>query len=219
MNYIKHLNKVFEKFAQDHRLNASHISLYMALFQLWNYNRFPEVFHITRAELMKLSKIGAQKTYHRCLRNLNDWKYIVYIPSKNPYKGSQIKMFTLGTSNDSSGKHVGIQGGEHVVVPYINNNKQKVNSSKLAKPKNEIEVLDFFKGNEWPALEGKKFFNHYHAIGWKIGGRLDIVNWHAAAGNWMLKAGEIRSEELSKQGSTYRDNLQTTNLKDYGQPL
>ena len=33
MNYIKLLNAAFEKFYFDDRLNPTHISLYMALFQ------------------------------------------------------------------------------------------------------------------------------------------------------------------------------------------
>ena len=36
MNYIKLLNAAFEKFYFDDRLNPTHISLYMALFQEWN---------------------------------------------------------------------------------------------------------------------------------------------------------------------------------------
>jgi len=93
MNYIKHINGVLQQFNGDSRLNPTHISLYIALFQLWNIHRFPDVFFIAREDVMKMSKIGSMGTYHRCLRNLNDWKYIDYLPSHNPYKGSEIKMF------------------------------------------------------------------------------------------------------------------------------
>ena len=47
---------------------------------------------------MQLSKIGSKSTYHRCIKELNHWKYIVYFPSHNPYRGSKIKMFKFGTS-------------------------------------------------------------------------------------------------------------------------
>ena len=93
MNYIKHINGVLQQFNGDSRLNPTHISLYIALFQLWNIHHFPDVFFIAREEVMKKSKIGSIATYHRCLRNLNDWKYIDYLSSHNPYKGSEIKMF------------------------------------------------------------------------------------------------------------------------------
>lgn len=98
VNYIKHLNAVFNQFSKDSRLNPTHISLYIALFQLWNLNRFLEEFFINRDEVMQLSKIGSKSTYHRCIKELNLWKYIVYFPSHNPYRGSKIKMFKFGTS-------------------------------------------------------------------------------------------------------------------------
>ena len=104
INYIKHLNAVFSQFSKDSRLNPTHISLYIALFQLWNLNRFLEEFFINRDEVMQLSKIGSKSTYHRCIKELNHWKYIVYFPSHNPYRGSKIKMFKFGTS---SGQVVG----------------------------------------------------------------------------------------------------------------
>ncbi len=99
INYIKHLNAVFNQFSKDSRLNPTHISLYIALFQLWNLNRFLEEFFINRDEVMQLSKIGSKSTYHRCIKELNHWKYIVYFPSHNPYRGSKIKMFKFGTSS------------------------------------------------------------------------------------------------------------------------
>ncbi|NJK97052.1 MAG: hypothetical protein HC905_20910 [Bacteroidales bacterium] len=52
----------FEKIYPDMRLNQSHVSLYMALFQFWNLNRFENPFKIIRSEAMKLSKIGSINT-------------------------------------------------------------------------------------------------------------------------------------------------------------
>ena len=40
INYIKHLNTVFEQFSKDNKLNPTHISLYVTLFQHWNLNKF-----------------------------------------------------------------------------------------------------------------------------------------------------------------------------------
>ncbi|MFT6931282.1 MAG: hypothetical protein ACJAQ7_002787, partial [Sediminicola sp.] len=28
--------------------------------------------------MMQMAKIGSKTTYHRCFRNLDDWKYLVY---------------------------------------------------------------------------------------------------------------------------------------------
>ncbi|MCB0746425.1 MAG: hypothetical protein KDC90_03090 [Ignavibacteriae bacterium] len=105
VNYIKHLNAVFVQFSKDNRLNPTHISLYMALFQLWNNNRFKEVFYVNRDEVMQLSKVGSKSTYHRCIKELNHWSYIVYFPSHNPYKGSKIKLNNFGTSTGQALVH------------------------------------------------------------------------------------------------------------------
>ena len=40
MNYITHLTGFFDRAGKDYRLNSTHISLYMAIFQMWNVNRF-----------------------------------------------------------------------------------------------------------------------------------------------------------------------------------
>ena len=95
MNYIKLLNAAFEKFYFDDRLNPTHISLYMALFQEWNSSRFMDEFYV-----MRCAKIGSKSTYHRCIVDLDAWQYLSYFPSNNPYKGSKIKMAIIGTSDE-----------------------------------------------------------------------------------------------------------------------
>lgn len=214
---------MFQQFSKDSRLNPTHISLYVALFQYWNIHRFPEVFYINREEVMAMAKIGSKATYHRCLKGLDNWKYIHYMPSHNPYKGSQIKMLkfgtTSGTSTETTTGTSTEQVAEQALVPNININKHNKNNNKPKLPKNENEVLDFFKKQKWPAVEGKKFFNHYTSIGWKVGGKIKIVEWHSTAKNWMLKAEEIKKQKTVNELSQKRDNLKTIKNKDYGQPL
>jgi hypothetical protein len=215
MNYIKHLNAVFQKFYADERLNTTHFSLYMALFQFWNINRFPEEFYIDRQEVMQLSKIGSTATYHGCLKQMDSWKYLKYTPSHNPFKGSKIKLFNFGTTSEQAvNKHK--TSTEQALIPNTNNNKQIENITKTKLPKNENDVVDFFKKKKWPTNEAKKFYNHYQGIGWKIGGKIKIEDWHATARNWMLKANEFDTAEAVPQK---KDNLRTSKNKDYGQPL
>ncbi len=230
VNYIQHLNAVFKAFQEDSRLNPTHISLYLALFQLWNHHRFRESFHVNREDVMKLSKIGSKSTYHRCVKELNNYKYLVYEPSHNPFKGSKIKMLKFGTTSGQVLEQAVYQGVPNQGQEVVRSNKHiqtNQNSYKLPKPKNEIEVLQFFKKEEWPEVEAQKFFNHYQSIGWKIGGKIKIENWHASAKNWMLKAEELKQEkqksELSQNAalslSKGQDNLHTTRNKNYNKPL
>ena len=203
-NYIKHLNNVFLKIEKDSRLNPSHISLYIALFRVWNSNRFGEVFYIYRDEVMRFSKIGSKTTYHRCIRDLSNWNYIMYLPSKNPYKGSQIKLANFGTSS------------RQALVSNINSNKHIVNKYKGAQPQNENEVIAFFKKEKSTKKEAQMFFNHYEGIDWKISGKATITNWQATARKWILKASDLK---LSKAQHHNQDNLKVSKDKNYNQPL
>lgn len=219
VNYIQHLNALFEQFRKDDRLNPTHISLYLALFQLWNYHRFRESFHVNREDVMKLAKIGSKSTYHRCVKELNHYSYLVYVPSHNPFKGSKIKMLKFETTSGQAVRQPVYQDvpNQGQAVGRSNKHIQTLeNTYKLAKPKNEDEVLDFFQKEKWPVQEGKKFFNHYQAIGWKIGGKIKIEDWQASAKNWMLKSEELQNE---KRVSQNEDNLHTVRNKNYNQPL
>lgn len=151
MNYIKHLSGFFEKVGNDNRLNPTHISLYVSLFQFWNACRFNNPISISRNEVMKVSKICSKATYHKCIRELNEYGYLRYMPSYNPFKGSLVYLFDfrtgtelvpsnrtkIGTSAEQAlnGYHTKIRTStEQALVPYINNtninkHKTKVNKS------------------------------------------------------------------------------------------
>ncbi|AXT63716.1 hypothetical protein D1816_19290 [Aquimarina sp. AD10] len=239
MNYIKLLNAAFEKFYFDDRLNPTHISLYMALFQEWNSSRFADEFYVNRRDLMRCAKIGSKSTYHRCVTDLDAWLYLSYFPSNNPYKGSKIKMSIIGTSDEPGmgrynptleqlaeqyypirepvvGQHHPING--QVLVSNTNNTKQE-NYTK--QPKGRQAVIDFFEENGFDAYEGIKFFEHYEARNWQTSDGEAIRDWRALATNWMDRT-ELFDEENrtnKNQASQIKDNLRTTKNKDYGQPL
>jgi hypothetical protein len=128
-------------------------------------------------------------------------------------------MLKFGTSSGSNTGTSSEKVVEQALVPKINSNKQNKNFNKHKLPKNENEVLDFFKKEKWPAIEAKKFFNHYTSIGWKVGGKITILDWHSTAKNWMLKGEEIQKEKTLHGPSQKRDNLKIIKEKDYGQPL
>ncbi|WP_298286809.1 hypothetical protein [uncultured Lutibacter sp.] len=227
MNYIKHLNGVLDQFSKDNRLNPTHISLYIALFQFWNYNRFPNDFYINREEVMKFSKIGSNTTYHRCIKELSHWKYILYSPSHNPFKGSKVKLFNFSTS-DKQELYLDSTINGQALVSNTNINKHNINFIKLEAIAKEKLILDFFKKEKYPELEAKKFFNHYQGIGWKVGGKTKIVDWQATARSWMLKAEEmnlsVRAQSRTNNENNlpldhFQDNLHTNQNKNYDEPL
>ncbi len=165
MNYIKHLTGFFEKVSADYELNPTHISLYMAIFQLWNQNRFQNPISISRDELMRISKIASTATYHKCMKDLTEREYVIYKPSFNPFKGSilevcnldfytkpvpkkELKKRATSSKNDQVIEQVNEQHTKQALnkhqtsskhVPYINNinNTKIINLAKQEISKNE----------------------------------------------------------------------------------
>ena len=296
MNYIKHLTGFFEKVVLDKTLNPTHVSLYMALFQFWNCNRFKNPISINRDEVMRISKISSKATYHKCLKNLHSLGYINYEPSYNPFKGSHVILFNFSDDlkpvpkserklkNEPHFEQVNEQAlnksctssetsTEQAVVPsinYINNtnllNKKYIsNLEKQAKNFEEInnssdkivipsevegtqkekssakkekdeschtelvevshnqksnpvleEVKTYFQENNFPEQEAQKFFNYFKSVGWLVGGKTPMVDWQAAAQNWMINAPKFIS---NAEQPNRAKNLNTTTDKDYSEPL
>ena len=232
MNYIAQLNAAMYKIAEDDQLNTAHVSLYLALFQLWNVNRFKNPISINRAEVMKISKIGSKGTYHRCIKELHNWGYYEYRPSHNPLKGSKIYMFNFGTSTGTSSEQVEVnysvpKSGQlvgQVVVPSINNiNITNSKHIKQGVPPKIEEVKEFLislsssvKEKKESEFEAERFFNYYTSNGWKVGGKSPMKSWQASARNWMLNAQKGKTEKPVVQN---RDNLHTNQNKNYHEPL
>ena len=290
MNYIKHLTGFFEKVAVEKTLNPTHVSLYIALFQFWNCNRFKNPISISRDEVMRISKISSKATYHKCLKNLHSLGYINYEPSYNPFKGSHVYLFNFSEDlkplakserkpkNEPLFEQVNEQAlnksctsdetsSEQVLVPYINNtnntnnlnienvsnwneqaknfeeiNKFQLKNENLEKEKSSAkkekdeschtepvevhrtqrsnpvihEINSYFQENNFPEQEGQKFFNYFKSVGWLVGGKTPMVDWKAAAQNWMLNANKFSTNE---QQPNRAKQLNTTANKDYSEPL
>ncbi|BDB57184.1 transcriptional regulator [Flavobacterium ammonificans] len=279
MNYIKHLTGFFEKVAIDKTLNPTHVSLYIALFQFWNCNRFKNPISINRDEVMRISKISSKATYHKCLKNLHSLGYINYEPSYNPFKGSHVILFNFSEDlkplpkserkpkNEPLIELVSEQalnksctssetGTEQALVPsinYINNtnilNDKNVSNlekhtknfeenendfvistigeitsqeKKLREKKkgfvepNLNEIKTYFQQNNFPEQEAQKFFNYFKSVGWLVGGKTPMVDWQAAAQNWMINAPKFIS---NAEQPNRAKQLNTTTDKDYSEPL
>ena len=280
MNYIKHLTGFFEKVAIDKTLNPTHVSLYVALFQFWNCNRFKNPISISRDEVMRISKISSKATYHKCLKNLHSLGYINYEPSYNPFKGSHVYLFNFsddlkpipksektaipknepvfelvneqvvnklytgsGTSNETSSEQALVSYINNTNIPNNSNDLKIVNLDEQAK---KIEIDDEFLKNEtaekekklrkkkkdvtptidnikayfleqhFPEIEAIKFFNYFSSNGWLVGGKTPMVDWQAAAQNWILNAPKFISNEPQ---SNRAKHLNTGTDKDYSEPL
>ena len=90
MDEVKELTSFYSAIKSDHRIGATHISLYMALFQFYNLNRLTNPIRITRSAVMEAAKISGLATYHKCMKDLVEYGYIQYEPSYNPAISSQV---------------------------------------------------------------------------------------------------------------------------------
>jgi hypothetical protein len=90
MNFLAQTNNLSLRLSTDDRLHSSHVSLYLALLVIWQQNLFVNPFIINRNQLMSISKIGSYATYHKCIKQLEEFGYIKYTPSFNSYIGSTI---------------------------------------------------------------------------------------------------------------------------------
>ena len=91
---LKELTRFYEGIKEDSRISPSHIALYMALFECWNQNDFRNPIFISRREVMAAAKISGLATYHRCIKELHEYGYIVYSPSYNPTICSKVMILT-----------------------------------------------------------------------------------------------------------------------------
>lgn len=232
MNYIRHLTAFFGCVAADDRLSPTHVSLYMALFQAWNSNRFRSPVSVTRAEMMRLSKICSSATYHKCIKDLQHFGYIGYTPSHHPLKGSSVELFDLGTGvkqveDDQSIKKQSSTEQLHHIDNINSINKTGVNGTRIpTDSKNEQvkessmlipfleEVRDYFRIQDYPVNEAERFYNYYSSNGWTVGGKARMKNWQAAARNWVMNIARF-----NKSGTPRPQQLHTNEKKNYHEPL
>ena len=83
-------SKLLKRMSKDVRLNATHVSLFTGLFVHWQRNGYANPFSITRKAIMTFSKIASIATYHKCIKELDEYGYIRYQPSYHPKLGSQV---------------------------------------------------------------------------------------------------------------------------------
>jgi hypothetical protein len=90
MKSIPELIEFFLAIREDSRISPVHISLFMAIMQHWNDNDCKNPIRVFSHELMRLAKISGVATYHKAIRELDEYGYIEYKPSYNHHKGSFI---------------------------------------------------------------------------------------------------------------------------------
>ncbi|WP_291131756.1 transcriptional regulator [Flavobacterium sp. UBA7682] len=77
------------------------------------------------------------------------------------------------------------------------------------------EVQQYFQQHNFPEIEAQKFYNYFSSIGWLVGGKSPMIDWQAAAKNWMLNADKFNTTH----NQSNNQNLSTITSKNYAEPL
>ena len=166
MNYIKHLTGFFNKINNENAINPTHISLYLALFQCWNVNRFKNPTGISREEIMKASKINSKATYHKCMKELQALGFMEYLPTYNPHSCSNVIMVNFSEVSNirpkfehpTSSKNKGIQ---NATSPKNNQVVEHINYYKVLK-NNDLKAIQNQKLNIEPVQNRTMLRNEQH---------------------------------------------------------
>ena len=90
MELLEPLTAFFERSGADQRIATTHIGIYAALLQYRMDRGFCNPIDAVTREIMRIAKISAHKTYYRCLKEMNEYGYLRYVPSKKKNRPSKI---------------------------------------------------------------------------------------------------------------------------------
>ena len=130
----------------------------MSLFVYWNVNRFRNPISVSRSELMKISKIGSYNTYTKCIKELDKYGYIRYVPSFNAIRGSLVYLYTFDKADVTaqySSQYRTDKGTVKALRPSINSINNTNNKTLRELSKNTLD-FDFTKKINDEELEEKE---------------------------------------------------------------
>ncbi|GAA4429898.1 hypothetical protein GCM10023188_15880 [Pontibacter saemangeumensis] len=84
------MHNFFAAILYDPRIGVSHIALYMALYRCWIKEGGTGPVSAFSHEIMPIAKIAGSATYHRVLRELDEYGYLKYEPSFNRMRRSRM---------------------------------------------------------------------------------------------------------------------------------
>jgi hypothetical protein len=180
VNFIAHFNETIYRISKEENFNPSHVSIYFALIAVWNSSFFKKSISINRQELKNISKVGSNSIYTKCLKDLQKRGYIIYKPSKNPLKGSEVEMLMYYAKNQPCGRRVLTlkeNSTETVLIPYINSKNNTNNKNSFLEKKLNDSDFDEFNKKKRKKVAPKKEKNQQHS---KSPSYQEVANYFAS---------------------------------------
>jgi len=94
MEFLEPLSHFFSAIENDPRISVTHIGIYAALLQYWSEHGCVDPVRVFSSEIMRIAKISASTTYHKAIRELSEYGYLIYNPSFNRMRASRIYICT-----------------------------------------------------------------------------------------------------------------------------
>ncbi|MFP9100488.1 hypothetical protein ACLI09_15675 [Flavobacterium sp. RHBU_24] len=95
MRALLALSDFFQAIDNDQRITMRHIGLYAALLYIWETDGFKNPICLFSKEIMAVAKIFASASYHRYIKQLDEYGYIRYEPSFKKNQASKIYLLAL----------------------------------------------------------------------------------------------------------------------------
>lgn len=98
--------------------------------------------------------------------------------------------------------------------------KEKKAAEQIPPPLEQVQA--FFRLEQYPEPEARKFFHYFESNGWKVGGKAPMRNWQSAAHTWMFNASTHRTHGNNQRNPPAKPvpgRLQVATDKDYSEPL
>lgn len=74
----------------DTRITMAHVSVYMSLWKRWQDKAAVVPLSFFRGEFVNSCKVSSCTTFHRVIKELHAYGYIIYKPSYNRFKGCEV---------------------------------------------------------------------------------------------------------------------------------
>ena len=90
MEPLRPISVFFSNIEKDQRITLPHIGLYAALLYVRILRGLINPIHVYSREVMEIAKLYAPSTYHRYIKQLDEYGYIRYEPSFKKNQASKI---------------------------------------------------------------------------------------------------------------------------------
>ncbi|OXA78621.1 hypothetical protein SAMN05444397_109124 [Flavobacterium aquidurense] len=94
MDSLKPLSDFFSAVEKDFRISSTHIAIYAALLKFRSDMGFINPIAASADDIKPIAKLSSSKVYLRCIGELNEYGYIVYVPVKKRRQKSKIYFLT-----------------------------------------------------------------------------------------------------------------------------